>query len=387
MTTIGELCDHVRDHVAPSDRPNDSCLGLAHVLPGRLTAEPGGRAAQSRSAKYAFRSGDVLYGKLRPYLDKAVLATTDGICTTEILVLRPKQYVSGRYLVCVFHVPSFVQHAVSGTTGAQHPRTSWSHISNYKLPICSYEEQKKIASNVWKTESAITANLAVVQQGRRLAATAVDALFGKARHNIGTIEHVPLGWSIAPLSELCTKPDLVEVTKEGNRIIEYVDVSSVCRQLLRISSTSRYRLCDAPSRARKRIRTDDVIFATVRPKLMRIAVVPPTLDNQVCSTAFCVLRANRALIEPRYVYYVVQHKQFVESVGLLEAGASYPAVTDRVILEQLVPVPPLNIQRKIVNTMDAIWDTVDVHSKKISILEKLRARILLDTVARGDNDH
>lgn len=383
MTSISELCDHIRIHVTPSDRPNDSCLDLAHVSPGRLTAEPGGRAAESRSVKYAYRSGDVLYGKLRPYLDKAVLATTDGLCTTELLVLRPKQRVSGRYLVCVLHAPSFVQHAVAGTTGAQHPRTSWSHIRNYRLPTCDYDEQERLASNVWTTESVITTNLAVIEQGRRLAAAALDALFGETRHGVNAVERVPSNWSIAPLGELCIKSDLIEITKECNRIIEYVDVSSICRQLLRISSTSRYQLCNAPSRARKQIRTDDVVFATVRPKLMRIAIVPSTLDDQVCSTAFCVLRANRTSVEPRYIYYVVQRRQFIRAVGLLETGASYPAVTDRTILEQLVPVPPLSIQRKIVNTMDAIWNTINLHTTKTAILEKLRKRILLDTVIAG----
>lgn len=385
---IGELCDHIRNHVKPSERPDDRYLGLTHVAPGRLTAQQGDRATDVRSAKVRFRTGDVLYGKLAPYLDKAVLADTEGICTTELLVLRPKEGVSGRYLVCALHHPHFVQHAVSGTTGTTHPRTSWNHIKRFKLPTCSYEKQEQIASNVWKIESAITASLAVVQKGRRLTFSAVDALLDEASHGVSAVEVAPQRYPIVALGDLCipTRSDLVSVAKEGDRTIEYVDVSSVCRQMLRVSSTSRYRLHDAPSRARKRIRTDDVIFATVRPKLMRIAFVPSTLNNQVCSTAFCVLRANRTLVEPRYIYYVVQRKQFVHAVGSMETGATYPAVTDRVILGQLVPVPPLSIQRKIVDTLDAIWNTVDVHQKKISILEKLRKRILLDMVAQGDNN-
>lgn len=382
MTRIGELCDHVSSHVQPSDRPNDICLSLAHVSPRRLTAQPGGRAADSRSAKYSFQSGDILYGKLRPNLDKAVFATNDGLCTTELLVLRPRQGISGRYLVCVLHTPSFLQYAVSGTTGAQHPRTSWNHIKRYRVPIFSYEEQEQIASYVWKTESVITTNRCLVDQGRRLAASAIDALLGDGSHDIIDSGSVPLTWSTASLGDLCVEPDLLSIIRESDRTIEYVDVSSICRELLRVSSTSRYLLREAPSRARKRIRTNDVIFATVRPKLMRVAIVPSTLDNQVCSTAFCVLRPNTALVDPRFIYYAVQRTRFVQAVGLQETGASYPAVTDRVILEQVVPVPPLRTQRKIVGTLDAIWRTIYQATRKICILEELRNRILLDTVER-----
>lgn len=384
MTTIGELCDHIRIHVKPSERPNDICLSLAHILPGRLTllgAETGSRAAESRSAKYAFRAGDVLYGKLRPYLDKAILAMTDGLCTTELLVLRPKRQVSSRYLACVLHTSSFVQHAVSGTTGAQHPRTSWDHIRRFRLPAFDYGEQEQIANSVWTIETAITANLAVVEQGRRLAVSAIDALFGEASYGVNSTRPVSPSWSVTPLGDLCVRSGMVNIAEEGDRIVEYVDVSSICRRLLRISSPSRYRLRDAPSRARKRIRTGDVVFATVRPTLMRIAVVPPSLDDQVCSTAFCVLRPNRRLVEPRFIYYVVQRRQFVRSVGSLETGASYPAVTDRVILTQPVPVPPLDVQRKIIDIMDTIWNTIDLHTKKTRLLEELRRRVLLDTMA------
>lgn len=381
MTCLGELCHHIRSHTMPSDRPNDTCLGLADISPGRLTAHGSGRAADTRSAKYAFRSGDVLYGKLRPYLDKAVLATTGGVCTTELLVLRPRQHISGRYLVCVLHTPSFVQHAVSGIAGAQHPRTSWDHIRKYRLPAYSYGEQEEIADYAWKVESTITKNLAVVRKGRQLVASAIDVLFGHV-HDTNSFEHLPADWSIATLGDLCSKSDLVSVAKEGDRSIEYVDVSSICRQSLRIMSTKQYRLFDAPSRARRRIRTNDVLFATVRPTLMRIATVPPALDNQVCSTAFCVLRPNTTMVEPRFIYYVVQCRQFVQSIGLLATGASYPAVTDRMVLDLLVPVPPIHVQREIVNTIDAIRRTIDVHSRKIGLSEELRKRVLIDYVRR-----
>lgn len=155
---LADLCNLVAAHVNPADRPDDLYVGLEHIASGRFLRQGEGCAADVHSAKHAFQPGDVLYGKLRPYLDKAVLAGDAGICTTELLVLRPKRDIDPRFLVGVVHTPSFVQHAVAGTTGVQHPRTSWRHISSFELPDFSSEEQVKIANLLWKVHDAITVN-------------------------------------------------------------------------------------------------------------------------------------------------------------------------------------------------------------------------------------
>ena len=63
---------------------------------------------------------------------------------------------------------------------------------------------------------------------------------------------------------------------------------------------------NAPSRARKLVKTGDTIFATVRPTLRRIAQIPSSLDSEIVSTAFCVLRPNRSIIHPDFLYFAMQ---------------------------------------------------------------------------------
>ena len=159
---LADLCDLVAAHVNPADRPNGLYVGLEHIASGRFVRQGQGQAADVHSAKHAFQPGDVLYGKLRPYLDKAVLVSDTGICTTELLVLRPKEGIDPRFVVGVVHTPRFVQHAVAGTTGVQHPRTSWRHISSFELPDFDPEEQARIATLLWQVHDAITGNEAIV---------------------------------------------------------------------------------------------------------------------------------------------------------------------------------------------------------------------------------
>src|SRR4051812_13034602 len=80
---------------------------------------------------------------------------------------------------------------------------------------------------------------------------------------------------------------------EPRETIRYVDVSAVSRETLEIDRADEIPAATAPSRARKVINSGDTIFATIRPKLKRVAQVPALYNDELASTAFCVLRPDR----------------------------------------------------------------------------------------------
>ncbi len=377
---LEDLCKLIADPVRPGARPDAMYLGLEHLAPGRLVRIGCGKAADMRSNTSAFRPGDVLYGKLRPYLDKAVLAREAGVCTPELLVLRPREDVDTRFLAALVHSPGFVEYAVAGTTGVQHPRTSWAHIRKFEATAIAIAEQRQIADLVWLVHDAISQSEALIKQAQALKRAAMRMLFtrglwGEAQKET-EIGPVPEGWELALLGTLCVDTDSINIRLEGDRTIQYVDVSSISRDYLQIETTSQYRLKDAPGRARKRIMTGDVIFATVRPTLLRTANVPGALDDQVCSTAFCVLRRDKKQMVDRFIYYLVQRDQFIHQLAEIETGASYPAVTDRMVKQQMVPVPSMGEQREIVATLDAIDRKINLHRRKRAVLEDLFKALL-----------
>jgi type I restriction enzyme S subunit len=159
------------------------------------------------------------------------------------------------------------------------------------------------------------------------------------------------------LGEVCRPTERRDPTKEPGSTFLYVDISSVDNALGEIVAAREVLGKDAPSRARKGIRADDVIFATTRPYLKNIAIVPPELDGQICSTGFCVLRVDKAIIDPRFLFYVCRSDTIVEqlSQGNMR-GASYPAVTDKDVFDSIIPLPPLAEQRRIVARVEAVWE-------------------------------
>ena len=171
---------------------------------------------------------------------------------------------------------------------------------------------------------------------------------------------LPEGWRLVPLGDVCeSATGQRNPGKEPEKTFIYVDISSVDNDQKRIVEPKRLLGIDAPSRARKVIRQGDVIISTTRPNLNAVALVPGELDNQICSTGFCVLRPVSSLIDSAFLFGFVRTEAFVSSLSDLVKGALYPAVTDRQVLTQLIPLPPLPEQRRIVAALEERLATVE----------------------------
>jgi type I restriction enzyme S subunit len=125
--------------------PSTPYVGLEHVDSGSIKLERYGKAGNVKSAKLRFYKDDILYGKLRPYLDKAVIAHFDGVCSTDFIVMKTRHSVKPEYLIWVLHTNEFIKYATQTMKGTNHPRTSWESLANYTLCLPPINEQELIA--------------------------------------------------------------------------------------------------------------------------------------------------------------------------------------------------------------------------------------------------
>lgn len=188
------------------------------------------------------------------------------------------------------------------------------------------------------------------------------------------------------LGELCQKTSVWSPEKEPRSRLKYVDVSAVSSERLRIVAPQELAAPEAPSRARKIIRTGDTIFATIRPTLMRIALVPPALDGELASTAFCVIRPRPDELLPEFAYFAVQSEEFVGAVARHERGASYPAVRDKDILGESIPLPLPGEQRNIAAVLGKVQTAVEVEGELIRVTRELKQAALRQLFTRGLRD-
>ncbi len=165
------------------------------------------------------------------------------------------------------------------------------------------------------------------------------------------LEGAAVEWK--PLGEVCQKTEKIGwkyIPEE--REFQYIDLSSVSLLYNKIEQTQPITVATAPSRAQQIVKVDDVLFGTTRPTLKRFCVVPECYDGQICSTGFCILRANKARVLPRFLFYNLQLPSFQEYVVLNQQGAIYPVISNKKVMEFLIPLPPLRVQERIVEILD-----------------------------------
>ena len=156
--------------------------------------------------------------------------------------------------------------------------------------------------------------------------------------------------------QLSNLVDRVEKWNPGKdspeEIIEYIDISAIDRDSKKISEITHVLGNNAPSRARQLVKTDDVLVSTVRPNLNAVAQVKKELDGATASTGYCVLRPKNRSFNSRYLFHWVRTPAFIDNMMLLATGASYPAVSDKIVKASKIPLPPLAEQQRIAAILD-----------------------------------
>lgn len=157
-------------------------LGLEHIESGgRINGFADVDAGELASAKFQFTSSHVLYGKLRPYLAKIALPDFDGICSTDIVPIKPKRNLDRRYLAYFLRQPDIVAYANSRATGANLPRLSPKALADFEIPLAPLEEQKRIAAILDQADDIRRKRQHAIDRLNQLGQAIFHEMFGQMR--------------------------------------------------------------------------------------------------------------------------------------------------------------------------------------------------------------
>jgi type I restriction enzyme S subunit len=181
---------------------------------------------------------------------------------------------------------------------------------------------------------------------------------------------LPESWQECAIADVTIPVETISAD-EVDRPITYIDISSIDNVGNRIAAPKRLQMSAAPARARQIVKAGDVLFATVRPYLRNIARVPESLDGQIASTGFAVLRAAEYVL-PAYLFYKCISRDFVAALTGEQYGVSYPAVKEEQVRSQPFELPPLPEQHRIVAKIEALFSELD---KAVESLTLARAQL------------
>ncbi|HAY18894.1 MAG TPA: restriction endonuclease subunit S [Rikenellaceae bacterium] len=153
------------------------------------------------------------------------------------------------------------------------------------------------------------------------------------------------------LKDVCMKTNNIK-WKSATGQYRYIDLSSVDIQTHSIISAIEIDKMSAPSRAQQIVQGNDVIFATTRPTQMRACIIPTEYNGDICSTGYCVLRVDKKILLPRFLFFSLTVSNFKTYLSNNLTLGNYPSISNSALLEYEVPVPSLADQQKIVSILD-----------------------------------
>ena len=381
---------------------NSNYIGLENIesWTGRLIASEDTLDPEGQSG--SFESGDVLFGKLRPYLAKVHKATVDGICSTEILVFRPK-LVNQDYLFYYLLNSEFIKTVNSSTYGTKMPRANWDFIGNLLIPNISLHDQHAIAAFLDRETARIDALIAKKQRFIELLEEKRQAFISHAvtkgldpnvelkDSGVEWIGEVPAGWEIKKISYLADKitNGYVGPTRDifVNNGVIYLQSLHIKRN--QIIFDYNYYVSEEWSNKHPRsiLKKGDVLIVQTG-DIGQVAVVPEEYEGANCH-ALIIISCTPTAMKGEYLSMLLNSTYGFNSLKRIQTGALHPHLNYHNVKEILIPVPPISEQLAIVEWIVQSSSKIDALINIITLqIEKLHEyrTVLISAAVTGKID-
>ena len=301
----------------------------------------------------SFREGDVLFGKLRPYLAKSWRADRRGSCSTELIVMRPRRSVDDRWLAYLAQSDLLVEWAIATSEGVKMPRTSWEKLRLLRIDPPTKAEQHAIADYLDDETARIDKVVHVRREVARLhaehARTAMaEALAGEPRARLATVlSSIEQGWS----------PSAADATRQDDDAWAVLKLSAVTGGTY---SPQFHKVLDEPPGANKKyeVRKGDLLLTRANtPELVGdVAFVRETPQHLLLPDLVYRLSFLRDRTDGSYLSYALRAVEVRGQLSAVARGSSQSMVKLRSedIRDLRVPLPSLRRQRELAAECDRI---------------------------------
>jgi len=378
-----------RDSVTlqPSNQPDTvfHYLGMEHVAPGQWE-EPTPiqvLGAEIKSQVIVYRPGLVLYGKLRPYLNKVVVPSTEGVASTEFVPIAVNENIlEPHYLGAYLRSPSFVAYATRNTTGSRQPRVRLEALWDALIPLPPLSEQCRIVERIEELMSRIREAKRLRQESKEEAERLWQSVLSETFPKPGT--ELPKGWQWVRLSEVAWRDSVtLQPSNQPDTVFHYLGMEHVAPG--QWEEPTPIQVLGAEIKSQVIVyRPGLVLYGKLRPYLNKV-VVPST--EGVASTEFVPIAVNENILEPHYLGAYLRSPSFVAYATRNTTGSRQPRVRLEALWDALIPLPPLSEQRRIVEHLQTVQEKIkalkEAQAQTEAELKQLEQAIL-DKAFRGE---
>ncbi|MGD0951519.1 MAG: restriction endonuclease subunit S [Methanotrichaceae archaeon] len=378
---LGEVCALRSETVNPGECQSVPYVGLEHIDSGNTLLNRNGSSSEVSSSKASFFPGDILYGKLRPYLDKAILAEIEGICSTDILVIKSCDSISPDYLSNFIHTSQFLNYAISTSKGVNHPRTSWSSISKFLVPLPPIYEQRAISHVLRTVQQATETRLNEIALERERKAALMEHLFTHGTRDEATkqteIGEMPESWEVVELGDACEflQYGTSKYCNDDNTGIPVLRIPNVIDGNINLQDLKFIKL---PSKEIENLSLEsgDLLFVRTNGRkeyLGRCAVFDGEFDKCLFASYLIRARLNNNVLVPRFakIYLMTNTgRSFLSGRASNSADGKFN-INTQTIKKVRISRPSLEEQQEITRVMSACDASIAALEHEAHLLNEL----------------
>ncbi len=367
LVSLGDVFTKITNSIDPKQHTgNITYIGLENIEShtGSIIGKYKTEISTIKSNKSRFEQGDILYGKLRPNLNKVYLATDSGICSTDIFVLRgDENVVIPNFYVPFFRSKQFNTEVLKGLSGAQLPRVGWKYFASIKIPLPPLAVQEAIVAEIEGYQQ-------VVDGARQVLAHYKPHIV------------VDPEWTAVALGEVLDFVSSGATPKGGKSVYQREGVLFIRSQNILVGS---YDFSNAAyisheihqDMKRSHVKKGDVFLNITGASIGRSAYMDLDMEANV-NQHVALLRTNETL-SPSYLSLFLNSSNGQEQIFGMQSGASREALNYSQIRKIEIPLPPIETQRAIVATIEAEQALV-AGNKQLAVLFEAKIAVAIARV-------
>ena len=278
------------------------------------------------------------------------------------------------YLMMWFSRSEFDREASFYAVGGVRGSLEWNDFCDMQIPVPAIEKQREIVAEYNTLATRIETN-------KKLIATLEQTAQTLYRHTfVDNIDpnNLPQGWRMGTVGEFCECNTDNASSKDLKGIIKYLDSGSVTENNFESLQVLDSTFDEIPSRAKRKVKSNDIVYSTVRPNLRHYGLIKFDVENVVVSTAFAVIRSVNKNISNELVYMWLSDLKVVEALhGVAEMSkATYPSITPDDIMNVKIAVPEQLDFSELNNALEAIFNTSYQYLLENQTLIKMQTLLL-----------
>lgn len=374
LVKLGDIAYEVSDRVEnPSESQLERFVGLEHLESGSFIIRQWGNTADVTSAMKLFRRGDTLFARRNAYLKRASMATFDGVCSGDAIVLREKQemIVKG-FLPLILNTEELWHYAIANAAGSMSKRVKWHNLSAYEFALPPKDEQQRIADILWAADEAI--------ENYNVAANAIQTARDAIRKEKFANTKLPVR-----LADLCEQKG-IQIGPFGSQLhaSDYVDngipvimPSDMSNGEVNETSIARITPEMAEHLSLHKVLPGDILLPR-RGELDKRAFIFAHQAGWVCGTGSIRIRIGRPVLA-RAVFHALAAPQTVRWIQDHAVGTTMPNLNAQIVSNIPISLPEGQELEHLVQILERL------NSNSSSVLENIKKlnslkKTLLDTV-------